>query len=128
MHVARSVAGVGALSLWFFAFGGLPLATAMTLNYMSSVWMALFLLGGAVFMGARQLDMRLFATVLAGFVGVVWCCGPAWARNRRGRAAGLLSGMLAALAYLQVTALGRAGEPELRVVFTSHAVARWRAR
>ena len=30
---------------------------------------------------------------------------------------GLLSGMLAALAYLQVTALGRAGEPEYRVVF-----------
>ena len=31
--------------------------------------------------------------------------------------AGLLSGMLAALAYLQVTALGRAGEPEERIVF-----------
>ena len=39
-------------------------------------------------------------------------------------AAGLVVGMLAALAYLQVTALGRAGEPELRVVFT---FMRWRA-
>ena len=118
MHVARSVAGVGALSLWFFAFGGLPLATAMTLNYMSSVWMALFLLGGAVFMGARQLDMRLFATVLAGFVGVALVLRPSMGPQQAWPGvAGLLSGMLAALAYLQVTALGRAGEPELRVVF-----------
>ena len=31
--------------------------------------------------------------------------------------AGLLSGLIAAMAYLQVTALGRAGEPELRIVF-----------
>jgi drug/metabolite transporter (DMT)-like permease len=30
---------------------------------------------------------------------------------------GLCSGILAAIAYVQVTALGRAGEPEVRVVF-----------
>ncbi|MBP7502003.1 MAG: EamA family transporter, partial [Aquabacterium sp.] len=30
---------------------------------------------------------------------------------------GLASGMLSAMAYLQVTALGKAGEPEIRVVF-----------
>jgi drug/metabolite transporter (DMT)-like permease len=30
---------------------------------------------------------------------------------------GLSSGVLAALAYLQITALGRAGEPDVRVVF-----------
>jgi S-adenosylmethionine uptake transporter len=30
---------------------------------------------------------------------------------------GLSSGVLAAIAYLQITALGRAGEPEVRVVF-----------
>ncbi len=30
---------------------------------------------------------------------------------------GLLSGMISATAYLQVTALGRAGEPEYRIVF-----------
>ena len=31
--------------------------------------------------------------------------------------AGLLSGMLSAMAYLQVTTLGRAGEPATRIVF-----------
>ena len=40
-----------ALCLWFYAIGNLPLATAMTLNYMSSVWMALFLIGGAMHAG-----------------------------------------------------------------------------
>lgn len=40
MHLWRSISGVAALSLWFYAIGKLPLATAMTLNYMSSVWMA----------------------------------------------------------------------------------------
>ncbi|NJM44477.1 MAG: DMT family transporter [Brachymonas sp.] len=36
---------------------------------------------------------------------------------------GLFSGMTAALAYLQVAALSRAGEPELRVVFYFAAIA-----
>ena len=52
MHFWRSLTGVISLCLWFYALGDLPLATAMTLNYMSSVWMALFLIGGAVTLGA----------------------------------------------------------------------------
>ncbi len=48
MHIWRSVAGVTALSAWFYAIAHLPLATAMTLNYMSSVWIAVFLVGGTL--------------------------------------------------------------------------------
>ena len=48
MHVWRSLLGGAALVAWFFAFAHLPLATAMTLNYMSSVWVAAFLVGGAL--------------------------------------------------------------------------------
>ena len=118
MHLWRSISGVAALSLWFYAIGELPLATAMTLNYMSSVWMALFLLGGAVLMGAQRLDWRLIAAVLLGFVGVALILRPTLDQRQLWHGlAGLLSGMLSAMAYLQVTALGRAGEPELRVVF-----------
>ena len=51
LHLGRCVGGTTALCLWFYSIGGLPLATAMTLNYMSSVWIALFLLGGAVLLG-----------------------------------------------------------------------------
>ena len=45
MHLWRSIVGVSALCLWFYAISGLPLATAMTLNYMSPIWMAMFLIG-----------------------------------------------------------------------------------
>ncbi|KQV61192.1 hypothetical protein ASC95_01975 [Pelomonas sp. Root1217] len=118
MHLWRSISGVTSLCLWFYAISHLPLATAMTLNYMSSVWMALFLLGGAVLMGAQRLDWRLMASVLLGFVGVALILRPTLDQQQLWYGlAGLLSGMIAAMAYLQVTALGRVGEPELRVVF-----------
>src|SRR5688572_19121015 len=48
MHAWRSLVGVASLGAWFYAIANLPLATAMTLNYMSSVWIAVFLLGGAL--------------------------------------------------------------------------------
>ncbi|MCV2367611.1 DMT family transporter [Roseateles oligotrophus] len=118
MHFWRSLSGVTALSLWFYAIGKLPLATAMTLNYMSSVWMALFLIGGAVMLGSARIDGRLVAAVLLGFVGVALVLRPTLDQQQLWHGlAGLLSGMLAAMAYLQVTALGRAGEPEDRIVF-----------
>jgi drug/metabolite transporter (DMT)-like permease len=118
MHFWRSLTGVTAMSLWFFAISKLPLATAITLNYMSSVWMALFLIGGAVLLGSAKVDGRLVAAVLTGFAGVGLVLQPTLEREQFwGALSGLISGMLAALAYLQVTALGRAGEPEYRVVF-----------
>lgn len=118
MHFWRSLTGVIALVLWFFAIANLPLATAVTLNYMSSVWMALFLVGGAIALGGARIDPRLILTVLVGFTGVACVLQPAIARDQIwGALAGLLSGVLAATAYLQVTALGRAGEPDYRIVF-----------
>jgi drug/metabolite transporter (DMT)-like permease len=118
MHFWRSASGVIALLLWFHAIGGLPLATAMTLNYMSSVWMALFLIGGSALIGSGRIDGRLFAAVLAGFGGVALVLRPTVDQQQAWHGVtGLLSGMLAATAYLQVTALGRAGEPEERIVF-----------
>jgi S-adenosylmethionine uptake transporter len=118
-HGKRSLTGVCALSLWFHALAGLPLATAMTLNYMSSVWMAAFLVAGTALLGSeRRVDARLVVAVLAGFAGVVLVLRPTLAQEQLGYGlAGLVSGMLAASAYLQVQALGRAGEPEYRIVF-----------
>jgi drug/metabolite transporter (DMT)-like permease len=118
MHAWRSIVGVTALTMWFYAIGHMPLATAVTLNYMSSVWMALFLIGGAVVLGARGVDPRLVATVLVGFVGVALVLQPSMDRDQLlPGLVGLGSGILSALAYLQVTTLGRVGEPEIRVVF-----------
>ncbi len=118
MHFWRSLSGVVSLCLWFYAISNLPLATAMTLNYMSSVWMALFLIGGAIALGTSRVDGRLIATVLVGFAGVALILRPTIDEHQLWNGLmGLLSGVIAATAYLQVTALGRIGEPEYRIVF-----------
>lgn len=118
LHLGRSASGVAALALWFYAIGNLPLATAMTLNYMSSVWMALFLIGGSVLVGGARVDGRLVAAVGVGFAGVALVLRPTIDQQQLWHGlAGLLSGVLAALAYLQVTSLGRLGEPGYRIVF-----------
>ncbi len=117
-HAWRSLTGVLALFLWFYAIAHLPLATAMTLNYTSPVWMAMFLIGGSVLVGKTLVDPRLLGTVLVGFVGVALVLRPTVDANQLWHGlAGLVSGMLSALSYLQVTALGRLGEPGYRTVF-----------
>jgi len=121
MHVWRSIIGVASLSAWFYAIAHLPLATAMTLNYMSGVWVAAFLIGGTLVMGRVQDIGRqgpLVLTVIAGFSGVVMLLRPTIEQNQLfAGVIGLLSGLGAALAYMQVAALGRLGEPESRTVF-----------
>jgi S-adenosylmethionine uptake transporter len=58
------------------------------------------------------------ATVLASFAGVVMMLRPTLDQNQLfAGLVGLLSGLSAAMAYLQVTALGKVGEPEGRTVF-----------
>jgi len=125
MHAWRSLVGVLSLGAWFYAIAGLPLATAMTLNYMSSVWIAAFLVGGALLAwnprhgaAAALHQGPLVLTVLAGFAGVVLMLRPTIEQNQMfAGVVGLLSGMTAAFAYMQVMALGKLGEPEMRTVF-----------
>jgi S-adenosylmethionine uptake transporter len=121
MHVWRAFIGVVSLAAWFYAIAHLPLATAMTLNYMSGVWIAAFIVGGAMFYSSAK-DAKsqgpLLLTVLCGFAGVVMTLRPTIDQDQLfAGVIGLLSGMCAALAYMQVTVLGRLGEPEERTVF-----------
>lgn len=125
MHAWRSLVGVFSLGAWFYAIGRLPLATAMTLNYMSSVWIAAFLVGGALLAWNPRADpghaLRqgpLVLTVLAGFAGVIMMLQPTIEQNQIfAGLVGLMSGFTAAFAYMQVMALGKIGEPETRTVF-----------
>lgn len=129
MHMWRSLVGVISLGAWFYAIAHLPLATAMTLNYMSSVWIATFLVGGALLMGllpargqapAGSISSQgpLVLTVITGFIGVVMMLRPTIEQNQAfAGLIGLMSGLLAAFAYMQVMALARVGEPETRTVF-----------
>ena len=121
MHVWRSCVGVTSLATWFYAIAHLPLALAMTLNYMSAVWVAAFLVLRTLASGARRDIVRPAPALLAGlvgFAGVVMILRPTVERDQlQAGLVGLVSGLSAALAYLQVAALGRAGEPEVRTVF-----------
>ena len=124
MHVWRSIIGVSSLSAWFYAISKLPLATAMTLNYMSSVWIAAFIVGGSLISWkpgqGQSLGSQgaLAMAVLTGFAGVVMVLRPTMAQDQiYAGLIGLMSGFFAAFAYMQVTALGRVGEPEIRTVF-----------
>ena len=118
MHLWRSTVGVLSLTAWFYAIAHLPLATAMTLNYMSSIWIAAFLIGGALLLGRGEAQGSLVLTVLLGFGGVVMLLRPTMAQDQVfAGLIGLMSGIIAAFAYMQVMALARLGEPDERTVF-----------
>ncbi|MBS0507862.1 MAG: DMT family transporter [Proteobacteria bacterium] len=125
MHAWRSLIGVTSLGCWFYAIAQLPLPTAMTFNYMSSVWIAAFLIGGTLLTwrpSAGQprppLQVPLVLCVLVGFGGILMMMRPSL-DGSQGFAGivGMISGMAAALAFMQVVALSRLGEPEARTVF-----------
>ena len=102
MHAWRSLIGTLSLGAWFYAIAHLPLATAMTLNYMSSIWIGAFFCGGAILYGRSLRQGPLLATVLAGFVGVVMVLRPTLEQNQLfAGVIGLLSGLSAALAELR---------------------------
>ncbi len=117
-HAWRGFVGVSALWLWFFAIGSLPLATAMTLNYMAPIWIATIVFTLGWWHGQRRFEWGLAAAVITSFIGVALLLKPTiHAEQWLGGLLALISGFLSALAYIQVKKLGQLGEPEYRVVF-----------
>ena len=114
MHLSRSLSGSTALVCYFFAIGALPLATAVTLNYTSPLFVALLL---ALFF-REHLNAIASGAVMMGFAGVIVLLRPTLQPEQwLGAAAGLSSGAMASLAYISLRELGRKGEPEVRTVF-----------
>jgi S-adenosylmethionine uptake transporter len=122
-HLWRGVVGVVALWLWFYSIGRLPLAMAVTLNYMSPIWIAVILFVGAWCNNKKRLEPGLLVAIFMGFIGVILLLRPSiHADQLMGGFFALVSGMLAALAYMQVRKMGLLGEPEYRVVFYFSAI------
>lgn len=110
----RGASGFVSLLLYFYAIAMLPLATAVTLNYTSPI----FLVGFLMAFGRIHLRRLMVVALLGGFFGVALLLKPTLeARQWLGGLIGLSSGMLAGLAFFNVRALGQLGEPESRTVF-----------
>ena len=117
-HAWRGLVGVTALWLWFFAIGQLPLATAMTLNYLAPIWIAAIVFTLGWWHKQRRFEWGLAAAIITSFAGVALLLRPTiHAEQWLGGLLALISGFLSALAYIQVKKLGQLGEPEYRVVF-----------
>jgi S-adenosylmethionine uptake transporter len=117
-HAWRGFVGVTALWLWFFSFPRLPLATAMTLNYMAPIWIAAIVFTLGWWHRQRRFEWGLAGAILTSFAGVALLLKPTiHADQWLGGLVALTSGVVSAFAYLQVRKLGQLGEPEYRVVF-----------
>lgn len=113
-HAKRGLSGFVALVMYFYGIAHLPLPTAITLNYTSPLFLAAIT---AWWLKERH-GHGLVAAVGIGFAGVLLLLRPGWGGDDMlARLVGLASGVLAAVAYLNVRTLGREGEPEWRVVF-----------
>ncbi|MGX9217884.1 DMT family transporter [Massilia varians] len=117
-HVWRSVVGVISLWLWFFAISRLPLATAVTLNYMAPIWIAAWMFAHGWWSGTKLPEWPLVLAIAMSFFGVTLVLQPAIETKQLiGGLAGIASSLISAAAYMQVRKLGQMGEPEYRVVF-----------
>ncbi len=113
-HMSRSLVGFGSLVLFFYAIAHLPLATAITLNYTSPLFLAAFL----PFFFHEKAKKLLYVTIFIGFIGVLLVLQPTFSKNDAlAGALGLVSGIGASFAYIFVKQLGNLGEPDWRTVF-----------
>lgn len=113
-HLYRSLAGFTSMVLYFYAISHIPLATAVTLNYTSS----LFIAAMVVLWWREPVRPLVHVALVSGFIGIVLLLQPTFNRDQWLPASfGLISGLLSAFAFLNVRALGRQGEPEWRMVF-----------
>ncbi|MDX9707888.1 MAG: DMT family transporter [Azospira sp.] len=113
-QVFRGISGFVSLLMYFYAIAMLPLATAVTLNYTSPLFLAVYF---AAFSGMR-LSRGVVVALVIGFAGVVLLLRPTLAADQLlGGLIALGSGIISGLAYFNVRELGARGEPETRTVF-----------
>ncbi len=113
-HMSRALVGFIALVLFFYAIAHLHLATAVTLNYTSPLFLALFM----PFLLHEKPKGILYIAVAIGFIGVVLLLKPTLHSNDAlAGAVGLASGAGAAIAYINVKQLANLNEPDWRTVY-----------
>jgi drug/metabolite transporter (DMT)-like permease len=112
-QISRGAVGFAALLAYFWAITLLPLATAVTLNYSSAIFLALYLA-----VAGQRPTVGVFGALALGLAGVCLLLRPSWSADQLlGGLLGLASGALAGMAYFSVRELGQRGEPASRTVF-----------
>ena len=113
-QMSRAIVGFISLALFFYAIAHLPLATAVTLNYTSPLFLAVIT---PIFLHEKP-KKTLFIALIIGFIGMTLLLKPTFNREDwLAGGVGLLSGVGAAFAYMHVKQLGKVNEPDWRTVF-----------
>ena len=112
-QISRGVVGFAALFAYFYAIILLPLATAVTFNYTSAIFLAIYLA-----LAGMRMSGGILGALLVGLLGVAMLLKPTLHADQLSAGLiGLGSGVLAGMAYFSVRELGARGEPETRTVF-----------
>ncbi len=119
-HWWRGLSGTVAMLLFFHCLTVLPLATAITLNYTSSLFLSLL----TVVVLKEKFHLPLSSSLALGFAGVILLLHPTLEQSQLADGLlGLASGLLAGIALMNVRQLGVLGEPGMRVVFYFNLIA-----
>lgn len=110
-QLALGAIGWVSLLCYFIALGLLPIGTATALNYTAPVFLTLFV----ALLGVNKPRVLAAGGVMVGLVGAWLLLKPSlFGEHWVGVSLGLFSGMTGGLAYLLLSRLGNAGEPEWR--------------
>lgn len=115
--VMRGVFGFCAMFCYFYSISVLPLATASTFNKTSPIFTAI--LAGILL--KEKSGGKVWGAVLVGFAGVMFIMRPSHNVPLLGAAAGLMGGVIAAMAYTSIRKL--AEYYDARVIVMSFSIA-----
>jgi len=111
-HLVRGLAGVAAVSCYFYAIARLPLADAVLLNQSIPLFVPIV---ERVWLG-EPIPPRLWRVLLIGFAGLLLILRPGFGVSQPVALVGLASAALASIAQVGIRRLTRT-EPVTRIVF-----------
>ena len=112
-HLQRGVAGFVGMVAYFGGITLLPLASAVTLNYTSPLFLAVMLL----ILHRERPALRMTVAMLGGFAGIILLLRPSYHSTQCfGVTLAIASAVTAAIAALNIRSLGQLQEPIARTV------------
>jgi drug/metabolite transporter (DMT)-like permease len=99
--LSRAVLGILGMFTYFYAIATLPLGVAITLNKTSPIFGALF----SFLLLKEKLNIYAIIAMFIGFFGIVFISNPISQINIFDTGIGVLSGLIAALAYTSIRAI-----------------------